>query len=73
MLDKINETVQERHQLKGETIGETIKLDEVVKATLTAFIDIQREQVEDRLNRFESKRMLDLGKLDLLEELEDML
>lgn len=73
MLNEVEKLVDERHELTGEEIGRTISLEEIVSATLRAFVDIKREEVEARLDRFETKRMVDLGKMKLLEEVENQL
>lgn len=73
MLNEVEKLVDERHELTGEEIGRTISLEEIVSATLQAFIDIKREEIENRLDRFETKRMVDLGKMKLLEEVQDKL
>jgi len=71
MLNEITEKVEERHELQGLVIGEKIYLQEIVSATLRALVDLKREKVSERLERYESKRMIDLGKLKLLEEIEE--
>jgi hypothetical protein len=70
-LDKVLSEANKRHTLRGKTIGEDIMLPEVAAALFQSLIDQQREQIEDSMTGSETKNFKELGKLALLNRLEE--
>lgn len=63
--------VAERHDLGRKTIGVDVSMHEIVSAVMQEFVDQKRPELEKKIEGVNNKRFTVLGKLKMLEEIQE--